>query len=250
MSIDWITVGAQIANFLVLVWLLKRFLYRPILDGIDAREAEIAERMGEAGQIRAEAEAREAEYRAEIAALSASRADVLAAARLDAEAERAELLQKAREAARAEEAERLKERERAAQEMRAGLERDGAAAILALTRKALADLADETLERRIVERGAERLRTASGDLAGAAEGGAAITAISREALPPETREAVQAAVTDLVPDAALRFDVDPAMSPGLRLTLGATEIEWTVESYLSQLDATLDTLAEEMRDAS
>ena len=48
MSIDWITVAAQIANFLVLVWLLKRFLYRPILDGIDAREAEIANRMQEA----------------------------------------------------------------------------------------------------------------------------------------------------------------------------------------------------------
>ncbi|HAB91660.1 MAG TPA: F0F1 ATP synthase subunit B, partial [Pseudomonas sp.] len=45
MSIDWITVLAQIANFLVLLWLLKRFLYRPILDGIDAREAEIARRM-------------------------------------------------------------------------------------------------------------------------------------------------------------------------------------------------------------
>ena len=50
MSIDWITVIAQIANFLVLVWLLKRFLYRPILDGIDAREAEIARSMAEAGK--------------------------------------------------------------------------------------------------------------------------------------------------------------------------------------------------------
>ena len=48
MSIDWITVAAQIANFLVLVWLLKRFLYRPILDGIDAREGEISHRMQEA----------------------------------------------------------------------------------------------------------------------------------------------------------------------------------------------------------
>ena len=57
MSIDWITVAAQIANFLVLVWLLKRFLYRPILDGIDAREAEIAARMGEAAKAREKAEA-------------------------------------------------------------------------------------------------------------------------------------------------------------------------------------------------
>ena len=59
MSIDWITVVAQIANFLVLVWLLKRFLYRPILDGIDAREAEITRRMAEAGEAQKKAQAAE-----------------------------------------------------------------------------------------------------------------------------------------------------------------------------------------------
>jgi len=38
MLIDWFTVGAQALNFLILVWLLKRFLYKPILDAIDARD--------------------------------------------------------------------------------------------------------------------------------------------------------------------------------------------------------------------
>src|ERR1035441_6695689 len=38
MLIDWFTVGAQALNFLVLVWLMKRFLYKPILDAIDERE--------------------------------------------------------------------------------------------------------------------------------------------------------------------------------------------------------------------
>jgi F-type H+-transporting ATPase subunit b len=31
MLIDWFTVGAQALNFLILVWLMKRFLYKPIL---------------------------------------------------------------------------------------------------------------------------------------------------------------------------------------------------------------------------
>src|SRR5690554_335109 len=62
MSIDWITVLAQIANFLVLLWLLKRFLYRPILDGIDAREAEIARRMADAEQAQQQAKAAESQY--------------------------------------------------------------------------------------------------------------------------------------------------------------------------------------------
>jgi F-type H+-transporting ATPase subunit b len=38
MLIDWFTVGAQTLNFLILVWLMKRFLYKPILNAIDARE--------------------------------------------------------------------------------------------------------------------------------------------------------------------------------------------------------------------
>ena len=48
MLIDWFTVGAQVLNFLVLVWLLKRFLYKPVLDAIDAREKGIASRLAEA----------------------------------------------------------------------------------------------------------------------------------------------------------------------------------------------------------
>ena len=45
MLIDWFTVSAQVVNFLILVWLLKRFLYRPILNAIDAREKRIAKEL-------------------------------------------------------------------------------------------------------------------------------------------------------------------------------------------------------------
>ena len=62
MSIDWVTVLAQIANFLVLLWLLKRFLYRPILDGIDAREAEIAKRIAAAAEAQHAAQTAESQY--------------------------------------------------------------------------------------------------------------------------------------------------------------------------------------------
>ena len=36
MLIDWFTVGAQLLNFIILVWLMKRFLYQPVLDAIAA----------------------------------------------------------------------------------------------------------------------------------------------------------------------------------------------------------------------
>ena len=56
MLIDWFTVGAQALNFVVLVWLMKRFLYKPILDAIDAREKRIAAELADADAKKAEAQ--------------------------------------------------------------------------------------------------------------------------------------------------------------------------------------------------
>ena len=39
MQIDWTTFALEIINFLVLVWILKRFLYRPVLDTLARRRA-------------------------------------------------------------------------------------------------------------------------------------------------------------------------------------------------------------------
>ena len=56
MLIDWFTVGAQALNFLILVWLMKRFLYKPILAAIDAREKRIAAELADADAKKAEAQ--------------------------------------------------------------------------------------------------------------------------------------------------------------------------------------------------
>src|SRR5574337_372341 len=201
MSIDWITVAAQIVNFLVLVWLLKRFLYRPILDGIDAREREIAERMGEAAQIRTAAEAAEADYEAQVASLRAGREGALEEARKAAEAERD--------------------------------------ALLALTRKALKDLADETLETRIVAHASARLTAIAEDLRKAAGESLQAVALTREALPEAARERLRGELARLIPGITVTFRSEPAQAPGLTLRLGGAQVEWTVDSYIDGLDALL-----------
>ena len=48
MLMDWFTIGAQALNFLILVWLMRRFLYKPILHAIDAREQRIAKEIADA----------------------------------------------------------------------------------------------------------------------------------------------------------------------------------------------------------
>ena len=62
MLIDWFTVGAQVLNFLILVWLMKRFLYQPILRAIDAREERIAKELADAQARRIEAQKEHDEF--------------------------------------------------------------------------------------------------------------------------------------------------------------------------------------------
>lgn len=239
MSIDWITVGAQIANFLVLVWLLKRFLYRPILDGIDAREAEIAARMGEAAAIRARAEAKEAEYRSQIADLSASRSEMLEKARRSAESERDALLAQARRDLQKEQAEREALRAEEARQYTADLHLNGARALLALTRKAVSDLADETLEQRIALHAATQLKGMAEDLRDAASDSREAVALTRDPLPDAVQDRLREDLAAILPGFALRFDTDATLSPGLSLRLGGAQVGWTTDSYLRGLDAML-----------
>lgn len=243
MSIDWITVGAQIGNFLVLVWLLKRFLYRPILDGIDAREREIATRMGEAARVEAAAEKQKAEYEARIEALQASRAETLEAARQEAEKERREMLAEARRKIDHEQAERAAQRAEDARAYRAELQKTGAEALLSLTRKALTDLADETLESRIVARAVARLPEVADRLHGKPQYAVAVT---RNPLPEDVRNGLRDALKTLAPGAQLSFETDQTRSPGLGLKLGSAEVDWTIDDYLADLEAMLDQAVDDL----
>ncbi len=57
MQFDWTTFILEILNFLVLVWILQRFLYRPVLAMLDARQQRIKDETEHAAQLRNKAEA-------------------------------------------------------------------------------------------------------------------------------------------------------------------------------------------------
>ncbi len=213
MSIDWITVAAQIANFLVLIWLLKRFLYRPILDGIDARERQITERMAEASRIRDAAETAEANFQKETASLRDSREAAMKEVRAAAEGERTALLADARARLEREQIAREEANAEEARRYTAKLQSTGAAALLALTRKALSDLADESLEERIVEHAIPRLVAMSSDLAEAGRSNEAVVT-TRDAMSEELRDRLKARLSLAMPHVDVRFRAEPDQSPG------------------------------------
>ena len=66
MSIDWITVLAQIINLLVLAFILKKLLYRPVLNMIDQRQALIDAEIQKAQDATKAAQKDAAEYAQQI----------------------------------------------------------------------------------------------------------------------------------------------------------------------------------------
>ncbi len=96
MRIDWWTLGLQTINVLVLVWLLGRFLFRPIADQLAARRAEAAKLLDDAAAAKAAADADRAMAARELDARRAERDGAVAAARTEAEAAKAAVLAEAR----------------------------------------------------------------------------------------------------------------------------------------------------------
>ena len=95
-NINWMLVFGVI-NFGVLLYLLKRLLFKPALEFLDRRREQIAARIGEARHSESQAQMLVAEKESELQQARARAEDILAAAQRESEA----VIAQAREAARA-----------------------------------------------------------------------------------------------------------------------------------------------------
>lgn len=237
MSIDWITVAAQIANFLVLVWLLKRFLYRPILDGIDAREAEIKDRMQQALDAKSQAAEVEQEYRSKVQALNTEQADMTEQVRKSAEEQRDVLLAETKEKLAREQADWHAQLDDEGRKYTAKMHQAASGALLSLTRKALTDLADETFEDRIARHLIVQINQMAPDLQAAARKASEAVFTSHGPLPPAAQKELTTELHAHFPQIDARFDTDDAQAAGLVLRIGGAQLEWTIDSYIDGLEA-------------
>jgi F-type H+-transporting ATPase subunit b len=233
---DWFTILAQIVNFLVLVALMKHFLYGPLIAAIDAREKSIAARIAGAARKEQEAGARMEQVAKETAETEQEKAAVLAAAREDADRQRGEIIARARENVKALEVKWRDELEREKGAFLDEVRRRTATEILAATRDALRDLACADVQRCAMNAFLEKLRSLDPAVlrAFAKEG---MTVVSRDDLPAEMRSAVAKTLEDrLGAPAAITFERVPAMAWGVELRGSGQRIGWTPDAYLDSLE--------------
>lgn len=248
MQIDWITVGAQILNFLVLVWLLNMVLYRPVTRAMEGRADAIRDRF-------AEAERREAE--------AARAAELCQAERVALEERRSELLEEAHEEARAL-AHRLEHEARAEIDARREAWTDQlreerarfigelrlliAGHVGRVARRVISDLADADLETAITDTFIDRVQALGGGTlaqlrAEAGDAGGDITIESAFALKPEDRARLEEAVRETIHAAAtITFREQKDLICGLRLRIRGQSVQWNVDDYLGALEEATDVL--------
>jgi F-type H+-transporting ATPase subunit b len=242
MLIDWFTVGAQALNFLILVWLLKRFLYRPILAAIDAREQRIAQQLADAAAKQLEATRQRDEFQHKNDEFSQHRGALLGQAIDAANAERQRLLDAAHQAAEGVSASRQQALQSEFQALQQTLRSRTQQEVFAIARQALTELASANLNECMVETFTHRLRdmdpSAKALLAQATRGSTA-PAVLRSAfdLPPEQRAAIQNAVNEaLSADVRLQFQTAPELVAGIELASDGQKVAWNMLDYLGSLE--------------
>ncbi len=97
MQIDWFTFIAQIINFLVLMWLLKRFLYGPIVNHMDERARKLEQHQEDVKRKEEEAQQAKEQYEALKKELSEQHQQILDESKKEAEIYRKERLESARD---------------------------------------------------------------------------------------------------------------------------------------------------------
>lgn len=243
MHIDWSTLALQTVNALVLVWLLARFLFRPVAEIVAARQKAAQALLVDAQACRQAAQAERDAARDETARLVASHDAALRAAQADAEAHKAALLVQARAEAAQLRAQAESEIEREGAAHARGIQDDAVRLAVAIAGRLLERMPPEARVEGFIGATAEALAKLPPETR--AEFGAQgepLALAAPRALSADEQKACEAAFGAVLGrNVTLQVYADPTLIAGLELT-GAHA---TVRNHLRHdLDAIRETLLE------
>ena len=245
MHFDWSTLALQTVNFTILVWLLHRFLYQPVLHLVDARRTELEEQYAKARSVEARAKDQLAAVEAREAGIIAERATALreaaaeaeqaaAARRARAEREAAASLEAARKALAAERSEALAEARRVAAVL--GVE---------IATRLLADMPMELCIEVWIDRIEKYFAAAPKPevfaLARQLDEGGPLRVITASGLPAETKKIWQLRLRQsLCSQAAVTFTADPTLIAGVELHFPNSVLLFSWQNTLAAIRAELE----------
>ncbi len=241
MLIDWFTVAAQLINFIALVWLLKRFLYQPILQALNQREQKITAELAAADAQKQQALQQSQAFELKNQTFEQQRAALLTEAIAEANSEKQRLLAAAQQEAQAL---RTKWQQALADEYQLLTQEITAktqAEVFAIAAKTLTDLADMRLELRIIEVFTHQIQLLT--VSEREQWQVALSA-ANESLRVRTAFALsdtdkQQLATTLknifVINGDIVFEVTPHLISGIEVCGNGQKLAWTISHYLHRL---------------
>ena len=242
MKINWFTVIAQVINFLVLVWLLKKFLYKPILKGVDDREKNIASQVKDANYLKAEAKKELDEFAQKNADFDKQKKELMDKAVADVAAQRQKLIDEAKDAAN-----KLSAKLEAASKEKQNKEQAEIAQktqkeVFAITRKALTEIASESLEEQSVGTFIKRLNESKDEekkkfIEAFNSNANTILVKSAFDIPVNQQQDITKALDAVLgTKTPLQFKTATGIISGIELTTNGYKLAWSFSEYLDSLE--------------
>ena len=240
MEINWFTVIAQIINFLILVWLLKRFLYKPVLDAIDEREKKIASQLADAATKKTESEKEQNIFRKKNEVFDNERLAEMNKAREEVNSEKQRLFEEVRKEStelRSKYEDSLKQQER---EMTDTLKRRTKDEVFAIAQKTLADLANANLEEQAIKVFIKKIGELNdGDkekLKNAFDNDKKITIKSAFELSATSKQELEKTIEKITGQQNnFKYLLEPELVSGIEIETENYQLSWNIESYLDSL---------------
>jgi F-type H+-transporting ATPase subunit b len=245
MQINWFTVIAQIINFLVLVWLMKKYLYKPILQAIDEREKRIASEIADAKSKMTEAKKEQDEFQKKNDAFDRHKKKIMDQATSDAEDERQKLL----DAAKKEAAGVKQKLEEASKELQENLSNEISQKtqheVLSITKKALSELASTNLEEQSVHVFIRNIKAITEKdkkqfIDAFHSDSTPVWVKSAFDLPEKEQKSITTAIAGVLGhDVKYEFKTDPKMISGIELAANGYKLSWSLAGYINSLEKSI-----------
>lgn len=239
MHIDWPTLALQTINVLILVWILGKFLFRPVRDIIAKRQAQADAVLADATTLRQQAAESKAAADHARTEFDVQRQQLLAEAQKDAATEKEHLLESARNEAAKIKAEAAAAAVRERSEIEEALLARVKALVIDITRRLLTRIQPEADLDGFVDGLCEKTKALAPETIAAlctGDDGSAVEVVTAAALTPgaatRLREKLQAI---LGANVALQFSIDPAVLAGIELHGGTVSLNNSLRQDLDQI---------------
>ncbi len=241
MQFDWFTFGASLFNFVLLLVLLRVFVFKRILRAMETRQKRLSKQWDEANQAKEAADEARSEHQRRLDGIEEERRRILEEAREETETERSQRFEELRKEIEEQRRSWVESLARDREDFFAEVRDRVGRVTIDTVRATLTELADQELEEQIVTRFLSVYGTQAPD---GVDG--PVTVYTARELPQDVQKRIEDGIKEVHPDAAsVQLEVDKELIAGIEVRLQGRRIGFSLAHHLDAAEERLGELVAE-----